>query len=189
MWSVRERVTTRSRTRHVHHVLVDYTFSYTSRPSCTCRLHVLVHVTSIMYLKVTSSRTRHVHLFYVAVFFTISQIRLLPDFTTWVRRRHLNRNGNSLQFASTRVNSGFWLLSRDSFIKEHTPFESLKIWGLIIRNFLLQFLHQARKESNSALGVSIYVFDSVLDFETFMSVVYFFFHFKIIEKKHVIVAN
>ena len=59
----------------------------------------------------------------------------------------------------------------------------------LTRNFLLQFLHQARKESDSALGVSIYVFDSVLDFETVMSVVYFFFHFKIIEKKHVIVAN
>jgi magnesium-transporting ATPase (P-type) len=80
--------TKRSRTRHVHHVLVGYTFSYTSRPSCTCRLHVLVHVTS-------------------------------------------------LQFASTRVYPGFWLLSRDSFIKEHTPFESLKIWGLII--FILFF--------------------------------------------------
>ena len=45
----------------------------------------------------------------------------------------------------------------------------------LTRNFLLQFLHQARKESNSALGVSIYVFDSVLDFETVMTVWYIFF--------------
>ena len=45
----------------------------------------------------------------------------------------------------------------------------------LTRNFLLQFLHQARKESDSALGVSIYVFDSVLDFETVMTVWYIFF--------------
>ena len=44
-------------------------------------------------------------------------------------------------------------------------------------NFLLQFLHQARKVSDSALGVSIYVFDSVLDFETVMTVWYIFFSF------------
>ena len=34
-------------------------------------------------------------LFYVAVFFIVAQIRLLPDFIIWVTRRHLKRNGNS----------------------------------------------------------------------------------------------
>ena len=54
----------------------------------------------------------------------------------------------------------------------------------LTRNFLLQFLHQARKVSDE------HNIDSVLDFETVMTVWYiFFFHFKIIEKKHVIVAN